>query len=261
MKYDLESVLACVKNDEHWIKKLVIGSVLSISTILLLLIPLLLFLALFHSPDAVPAVLLLFAFCFVVCTIIGLSLLGYCFKAGHDYLNDPMTKLPEWSDFWQLVLIGFKGTLGSILFYLPVMFLTAAYFFTAMHFEPLDDKSESVKTLLFCFDIFTELLFWVYTLFYSLFMANFMKDFNPFAFLNVSEAYKLLKGNGLNYFILVLIVLALSSLLGFSWIILALTIIGLLAIPFVSLYVSIMSCILTARFMQIANEPKNVEQN
>ena len=92
-------------------------------------------------------------------------------------------------------------------------------------------------------------------------MANFMKDFNPFAFLNVSEAYKLLKGNGLNYFILVLIVLALSSLLGFSWIILALTIIGLLAIPFISLYISIMSCILTARFMQIANEPKNVEQN
>ena len=257
MKYDLESILTCVKNDENWIKKLVIGSLYIVAIVMLIIIPIL------SIPLGLSGknVLALFILCFAGALVIGLATYGFCLQAAQDYLYDPKTKLPEWNNFLSLTFTGFKAAIGSILFYLPLIILDLIILVIVVFLVPDTKASKDIGTTTLVINVVMELLYWGYSFFYCLFEGNFLKKFNLFEFLNFAQAYKLLKGNFLNYFILILLVCALSIILGTVSLILLLTIIGILLIPFIIMYTSIIGCILTARFMQIANEPKNVEEN
>ncbi len=255
MKYDLENILTFVKNDENWIRKLIIGSLFIIASIVVWVIP---FTALFFIPKIS---ILLFIIAAFVCVIIGLAVYGYSLQAAHDYIKNPETKLPEWADFWSHVFVGLKAAVGSLLFYLPVLFLGAASLGLSIYLEKQSETQEMYKILLQYFNIIADTVYVVYMLFYSLFNANFIKDFNPFEFLNVSAAYKLLKNNVLNYLILALLILAVGVIGNIASVFLVLTIIGILLIPFVSMYIMIVCGVLTARFVQIAEESKISDTN
>ncbi len=255
MKYDLEKILSCVKNDEQWIKKLIIGGLFIVSIILLIIIPLL---AIPLFPKAFMPLLIV---CATVAVLIGISIYGYGLQTGHDYINNSETKLPEWRNLGSHLLVGFKATLGSILFYLPLLFFGAIAIVLKLYLKYKAEISVTFKFLDLCFDILLQIIYLIYTLIYPLFSANFIKNFNPFEFLNVSAAYKLFKNNKMSYLLLVLLIIAMGTLLYISSLLLILTIIGVLLIPFVAMYINIICGILIARFIQIDNETKNLEQN
>ena len=122
MKYDLEQILSCVKNDDDWVRKFVIGSLFIIAQIILLIIPLL------AIPLFPKAVLPLFIISSLLVVIIGCAVYGYGLQTAHDYINNPRTKLPQWSEFFSHAGVGFKALLGSILVYLPFFILGALAF-------------------------------------------------------------------------------------------------------------------------------------
>lgn len=253
MKYDLEQILSCVKNDDDWVRKFVIGSLFIIAQIILLIIPLL------AIPLFPKAVLPLFIISSLLVVIIGCAVYGYGLQTAHDYINNPRTKLPQWSEFFSHAFVGFKALLGSILFYLPLLFLTACAFVFAHYLEGHSQISETYKVLTFCFNVLCEIVYLLYLLFYPLFNANFIKEFNLFEFLNVSKAYNLFKSSPMNYFILILLILAFGLLFNTAVILLAITVIGSILIPFVIMYINIICSVLTARFVQITGE-QNYQQ-
>lgn len=254
MKYDLEKILSFVKNDDRWIEKIVIGSLFTIAIVALIFI---LICTIWLAPKAFLPLLIL---CTLLSVIIGLAVYGYILQMAHDYITDSETKLPEWSNFGSHLFVGFKAALGSVLFHLPLLFLGAIGLSLIHYLDIQSETSESYKLVSAGVNIIAEIFYLIYMLLYPLFNANFIKDFNPFEFLNFSAAYKLLKNNAMDYLVLVLLILAMGVICNTSVLLLALTIIGILLIPFVSIYINIVCGILTARFVQIDNESKNLEE-
>ena len=93
-------------------------------------------------------------------------------------------------------------------------------------------------------------------MFYFVFNASFLKDFNVFAFINIAKAYRMLKGCWKQYFTALLLILAVGVVLNIASIILVLTIIGVILIPFVFLYFQIVMMDITAQFVRIEEESK-----
>lgn len=254
MKYDFEKILLCVKNDEQWIRKITIGSLFIIIIAFLLTLPVL---AIFLFKSFVIN-FLLFAFFYIAAGVIALAVVGFGLQFAHDYRLDSSSNLPDWHNFWSLTFVGFKAALGSILFLLPVILLGIVSFVFEIHFKGSDSHSELFKTMYFIFNAIANIIYILYFVFYFLFCANFIKEFNLFEFLNFSSAYQLIRGNVLNYLILVVIILSLNTLFNTVALLVALTIVGLILIPFVAVYIQMVSCCLIARFIQITDESKNV---
>ena len=254
MKYDFERILLCVKNDEQWIRKLTIGALFLIIIAFLLTLPVFsIFLLKSFALN-----FLLFVFFYIAAGVIALAVTGFGLQFAHDYRLDSNTNLPDWHNFWSLTFVGFKAFLGSVLFLLPVILFVIVSFVLEVQFKDIAVHSELFKSTYFIFNAIAEIVYILYFVFYFLFCANFIKDFNLFEFLNFASAYNLIRYNVLNYLILMLIVLALNVIFNTVALIFALTIIGLLLVPFISIYIQIVSCCLIARFIQIADEYKNV---
>lgn len=251
MKYDLEKTFCFVKNDDEWVKKLLIGAGLIVLTIALFITPLIFIIALKPLRESFA----IFLFCWLVGSIVGLGITGFGYQAAHDYLKNPETKMPEWGNFKSLVFVGFKAFLGSILFYLPVIFV--AIIAGSLEIASKGKTaSSSIVLASIIVNIFYQVLNMFYMLIFLVFNANFIKEFNMFDFVNYVKAYKLLKGNVMNYVVLVLIVFALAMLFNIGAILLCLTIIGIILIPVGAIYIQIISSVLIARFVQITQEPK-----
>lgn len=254
MKYDFEKILLCVKNDEQWIKKLTIGALFLIIIAFLLMLPL--FSAFLFKNFVINFTL--FVVFYIIAGIIGLAVNGFGLQFAHDYRLDSKASLPDWQNFWSLTFVGFKAALGSILFLLPVILLGIVSFVFEIHFKGSDSHSELFKTIYFIFNAIANIIYILYFVFYFLFCANFIKEFNLFEFLNFSSAYQLIRGNVLNYLILVVIILSLNTLFNTVALLVALTIVGLILIPFVAVYIQMVSSCLIARFVQITDESKKM---
>ena len=254
MKYDLENIFTLVKHDEQWIQKLIIGSLFIVAMIVLFVIP-------FISLAVVPiASLPLFIICLFAAAIIGLGLYGYFFKTAQDYMNNPQTKLPQWSDFFSFVLIGLKGALGSIMYNLPFIIFNLVIVGFLLIFKADNSKIFEVATHMV--DVVMQLFYIAYSLIYLVLEAVFIKKgFNPFQFLNFSEGYKMIKNNFIEYLILVVLYIAISTVLVACSFILFITIVGIVLIPFVIMYACIISFVITARFIQITDEQKSLQKN
>lgn len=253
MKYDVESSFAIVKNDTNWVKKLLIGSGLIIAAVVLFFFPTILAIV---TKTFNAYIILAIIFCWISALLLGFSVSGYCLQAAQDRIHNRVASLPEWDDFWSYVFIGFKCALGSTLYYLPVIVLgivAGIYEVIAKQQGTSSGSANSYETLSFFFNLVHNLIYLVFLFFYFVFNANFIKDFNVFSFVNVREAYKLLKSGFVNYVILVALVLALGVLFNFAAIILCITIVGIILLPFLSVYIQLVTMDITAQYISIAD--------
>lgn len=252
MKYNIEESLTFVKNDKNWGKKLMIGTVIGIVAGLFFFLPSIVALI---TKIFNPAVMVEIVICWIIAGILCLGLSGYCIKACHERIFYRDAQLPEWNDFGGLIFLGFKSVLGSFMLYLPII----AIGLVAGMYEGFGSSANKLAAnyvgtmgISSIVNIIYNVLYFVFTLFYFAFNANFLKDFNIFSYLNYAAAYRRINDNLVQYAILVAMILAVGFIFNTVIFVLCVSVAGLLAVPFAVLYMQLITLDLTAQFIRIS---------
>lgn len=247
MKYNLEESFTYVTHDKEWLKKFLIAGGYAIAAVLLFVVSLIIpFATKTFNATAFIGV----GISWFIGFIFLLAINGFCLKIGHDRIYDRTVPLPDWSGFWSFVFIGIKSSIGSFIFFLPVIalsFVSASYEIAArVHGVSSTTASAFSENI-------ANIVYFVFLFFYFIFHANFIKDFNAFSYLNVAAAYRILKvkENFINYLILAALILALGSIFNFAAVLLCLTIAGILVVPFAGVFVQFVSMDFMAQFLRI----------
>lgn len=251
MKYNIEESFTFVKNDKNWGKKLIKGAVIGIVAGLFFFLPPI---AALISRIFNPAVMVEIIICWIIAGILCLGLSGYCIKACHERIFYRDALLPEWNDFGGLVFIGFKSVLGSFMLYLPIIaigMVAGMYDGFGSSADKLAENYAGTMGISSIVNIIYNVLYFVFTLFYFAFNANFLKDFNIFSYLNYAAVYRRINDNFVQYAILVALILALGFVFNTVVFILCISIAGLFVVPLAVLYMQLITLDLTAQFIRI----------
>lgn len=260
MKYNIEKTFSYVAKDPNWVKKILIGGAICLGSFLLFLIPPI---AAIISKTFNAGVVLTLIICMLIGCIGLLSLSGYGFQTAQDRINNEDAMLPDWNDFWGFVLTGLKSLIGSSLYFLPVIILAViSAIFSVMEKHAETNHLASYSNILivsFIVSAVYQLFNVIFTFFLYLMSSSFVKDFNIFSYLNFAKAYRRIKGNVIDYVILVLLILAVSVVFNIVLLLLAITIVGIIALPFVGFYSQLVVMELIARFTNISEKEIIVE--
>ena len=210
MNLDLEQAFTFLKNDEHWIKKLVIGAAIALFAIIILIAPCI-FVCIAKSFTLKTAAMI------VICTIIA----GFC----------------------GLIVSGFAEIALEHAVKIHIISNNAASFIN------------------FCTNSIYNLVYLLCILFFIAVHINFLRDLNPFSYLNFVKAVKMLKGNIFKYFIMVLVIFAVGLAFEIAGVICILTIIGIIIVPFIIIYIHMVSVNLMAQFANISDNNNSLECN
>ena len=249
MKYSVEESFAFIKQDEDWLRKVLVAMWLIFLALLIFFIPLLTVILI--KSYSLPSILIVLI-CSVISLILVLSVGGFILQFGHDRITNRAAKLPEWNNFWTFVFISFKSCAGSIMFYIPVILvklIAIELVVLQMQGNIPSAAGGTESSLTFFADLFVNLFSLFYMFIYFAFHANFVKDFNMFSYLNYAAAFRLMKGKFVSYLVLIAVLLAVGIVFEISSLMLVLTIIGTFVIPFVYVYIKLVCIDFIAQFM------------
>ncbi len=233
MGISLKQAFMFVPNDSQWLRKIFIGGLLLFFPAFIYVFPgikKLLFNPVNYYWISIFAIFALTIF---------LAVSGYFFKAVHNRIVHSKEGLPEWKYFSYYVYVGLKSYVGGFLFSLPFLALFLLLAITA----PMTASIELIP-----FIIAGAILHVLYTAFYIMMAINFSLDFKITSFFNVEKAFEFIKGNVLNYVLLVFYCLLLAMI---NIVVNAILINGQifsLFIPFVTFYVYLVYTDLFAQF-------------
>lgn len=250
MKYDVEKAFCFIKNDKQWLKKLLIPSVIVITTILLMIISVIFMLVTKDFKSIWSFFFILSAFFYLFSS---LGIYGFTLQYGHDRIYNENAPLPDWENLGSFLFIAIKASLGSLLYYLPLILFSIAATMLEIAAKSSPDSLSLTSSIV---NIVYNLVYILYFLMFFVFNASFLKDFNLFSFLNAAKAYRMLKTTWMQYFVVVLLLLAMGALLNLAGIFMILTIIGVLAIPFALIYIQIVTMDLIAQYVRIEEDSK-----
>ncbi len=252
--YILEETFSFCKNDNNWLKKLIIGTGISLLALIIMLTPIILAFAskTFNFSIVLQIILGIFLAFILACAVN-----GFCIKAAHERIHDRNAKLPEWNEFWTFVFIGFKCFVGSTLFYIPYL----AIGFVIVIFDGIlqSNGSSTIKDNLIFINYLYQALYFLFLLFYFAFNANFIIDYKISSYINAVKAYKRIKDCVLSYVILVILIFAFGCILNIISLVLFLTIIGIFVLPFIWIFLNLITLDLTVQFLNIT-EKKQIEK-
>lgn len=239
--YNFEKAFTFLKTDPNWVKKFIIGS-------LILLIPTAINSLMQLVPDnneqllvkllpvLIPAFILFLLFTFLVS--------GYYFKVINTKIEHNSDILPEWKNIGQLYLIAFKVVAASSLFLLPMFLLIILLLVVMMALKVINPLLMILPFLAII------AVFMVFIVFLSLMNMSFACDLKFSSYFNLKRAGQLLKNNTLNYVLYIIFCFALSSLLKIAAIILTLSVVGIVAVPFLSFYSYLVIAEFSAQFIK-----------
>ena len=248
MNYNLEKAFCFVKDDSGWIKKILTGGLLIIVSYITLLLVLGITIA---TKKMCVWIFLLWLLGFFIFGILNLCVYGFSICYGRNLIGQEHTSLPEWKNFKTFILLGLKAVLGSFLYYVP-MFILSALFIGAdifIRISGIDTSGEVFRIYTFVSDCIYQLVSLLYIIFFFIFNAIFLKECRVLSFVNIPKAFNWLKDNKKNYCLLVLFILAIGVFLNILIFLLALTIIGIIFIPFVVIYIQIVITDLIAQYV------------
>lgn len=244
MNYNIEESFTLVKHDPNWIKKMLIASGIAIVSLLLFFVPPII--ALVGKTFNI-AIAIEIGICWIIAGFLSMALSGYCLKAANERIFYRDTLLPDWRDFWSFLFLGFKSLLGSLMFYLPILAIGLAVGIC----DGFSKSTGSTSGTSFLLNSIYNILYFVFLFFYFAFNANFLKDFNVFSYLNYAAAYRRIKGNFVQYAILVALIMALGFVFNFVAFFLCITVVGILLLPFATIYMQLVSLDFAAQFIRI----------
>jgi membrane protein len=252
VNFEIEKAFCFIKNDSDWLKKLLIGAGINLGAFLSMLICV--FAVLFTRAFNVGGFLIAVLPC-ALFLVAALGVYGFTLQYGQDRIRNENAPLPEWKDFSSFLFTGFKACLGAWLYFIPVFALAGLSFIVQVSAK-VHGGADSYTIASLVVNSLYNLFYLIFLVFYFVFNASFLKDFNVFSFINIAKAYRMLKGCWKQYFTALLLILAVGVVLNIASIILVLTIIGVILIPFVFLYFQIVMMDITAQFVRIEEESK-----
>lgn len=255
MNLDFEKALTYVFKDPQWVNKLLAGTGLIYAILAVLLIPA----AVFVFSDSAFVSGIVFLICYTVSFILSFALAGYIAETANKRINYQNSLLPDWSSFGQFIISGLKYFAGYFLYILPIIVLCLIFLFlTGMMIGSASFYTGAFNTVIFLLMTLMGALvlmcFILVTIFCPLMMSNYFKSLKTLAFVDFKGAFELLKNNAGNYFVIILLFIAMSILAQFVSSILIMTIAGVILIPFVYFYIYLVIAELCAQFVLSAKE-------
>lgn len=255
MNLDFEKALTYVFKDPQWVNKLLAGTGLIYAVIAVLLLPAIVFI--FSGSAYMSSIV--FLICYAVSFILSFAIAGYIAETANKRINYQNSLLPDWNNFGQFIISGLKYFVGYFLYLLPVIILFLIFLFlTGMMIGSTSFYTGSFNTFIFLLMTILGALvlmcFILITIFCPLMMTNYFKNLKTLAFVDFKGAFELLKDNIGNYFVIILLFIAMSILAQFVSSILIITVAGIILIPFVYFYTYLVIAELCAQFVLISKE-------
>lgn len=248
MDLKFEEAFSFVKQDKDWKKKIGIGGALSILAVILCVLPFL-----FLKVASASFIFALFVVCAVSNAAVIFALIGYPYVAANNLINNSEEILPEWNDFGKLIFTGFKSSIGYCLYSIP---LALAYviilgLFACVAF--VDDSIVKLAALIFIFLLIFIIaaLSMLYMLISYLMIGTFSRDLKVLSFVNFKSAFETLKKRWLNYLLLFLLIIAVGVIAQFAMLVLTITIVGAITLPWIVFYISLVSANLIAQYIKV----------
>ena len=253
MKLDLEKAFLFVFKDPSCVNKLIAGAGITISIYLVFFMPILVYI---FSSSAKITIFSIFL-SFIASLILSCLISGFVAETVNKRINYRHSLLPDWSDFRRLVVSGLKYFIGYFLYSIPILILMIVFLILLTFYLGQGNNAETMfvpfgflgLVLLGTIFLFAMIL---YSVFCPLMMANFYKDLKILSFVDFKSAIAMLKGNGTNYFVMILIFIALSFLMQSIFTILFVTVIGSILIPLIYFYFYLVIAEVVAQFVVIA---------
>lgn len=249
MKMDFEKALTYISKDKSWPKKLLLGACILFSAFAVFIIPFVIGLIAHSAVGMLISVVI----CSVISMILFLSLSGYVLVSANNTIRKEDELLPEWSHFGCLILVGMKYFAGYFIYILPVLisgFIFSLIFgLSIMNGHSYSALSGSIMFLfLTLFGAVTFFLYILTAIFLPLMMTNFAKDLKILSFIDVKKAFTMLNNNIGNYFVLILLFIAIGVLGQIVCWFLSLTVIGLVLVPVLYFYLYLVVANIMAQF-------------
>lgn len=194
-------------------------------------------------PVLIPAYILLLVFTAIVS--------GYRFKLTNRIIEKKDASLPSWGAVWEYIIISLKSVVGTCCIALPFVLLFIVLFFVGVILSAINHFLILIPIIL---GSLIGLLFILLTL---VFYASFSVDLKLSSFFNFARIGALLKGNMIKYVVYCALMFGLATLQQTIIFVLGLTVIGILAVPFVSFYMVLVNADLTGQFVLLSGAVKN----
>lgn len=250
MKIDVEKAFTYVKNDPDWVKKYLIGVGLCIFPAMLEIIKIFVPDGKNPSPAEIKllAVLLPIILLFVIGSVICAFLTGgYLVKTANTRMKNPDSCLPDWK-FGEAFWLGLKAFCASGVYVIGIVVfvLCAVLLFNAIF-------QNNILTLIASCIVFIIALICVGVAL-SLGWVAYTIDYKFSSYFNFSKMKQLVNKNIPTFLIYVALMMGLSLFAQIASGMLSLTIIGVVAIPFISFYQIIVSADIVAQFVSTGPE-------
>ena len=257
MELDFEKSLTYIAKDPQWGNKLLAGSGLVLATFVIFLFPLLMLLT-----GSIPVVIFSLTIAMIASFAIWLIVSGYICKAVHLRITQPENDiLPDWSNFGELFVTGAKYFFGYFLYVLPVCLTAFLCGFLFIFGTVSSASSDGSGAFAFLFVVLlgaiTLFLYVLTLLFLPLMMVNFFKNRKVLSFVNLKQGYEMLKNNVGNYFILILLFIAVGMIGQLICSVLFATIVGIILLPILYFYMYLVIVELTAQFVISSEKETN----
>lgn len=251
MNLDFEKSLVYITKDPGWANKLFAGAGIWLASYAVFLAPFLVYIAVGSAFLAGVS----FFVSFFVSLVLNLVITGYYIQTANRRINFANSFLPDWNDIKHFAVTGLKYFCGIFLYFFPLLLFSCIYF--CLLFQKTAASEHFFVSAFLAFTLFGALLLMLYILtmiFCPLMMANYMKNLKILSFVDFKSAFSLLKNNVGNYFVVLLLFVALAIFLQIIVSLLVITVIGIVLIPVVYFYMYLVAAEIIAQFVIVAKD-------
>lgn len=258
MGLNLEKSFKYMFQDTEWKKKFLIGGFFSIGMVLMQLGRLV-----NQLPDSfydekfknMPmegaiAILILLLFVFLVSSVLSCFTSGYFAKNINLRIFRPNAPLLPWDNFGNMFVVGVKASFAVFIYFLILIALmTIPFLFSVLIAVSGGDKA-LILLLMIISILFAIILLFVFCFYLAAASLAFSTDLKFSSYFNFKLIHQFIKKDFFNFFIYIIILFALNSLMGILNTILTLTIVGLVLLPFTTYYQCLVANDIAAQFVR-----------
>lgn len=169
---------------------------------------------------------------------------GYYTKNINQRISKPDSMLPDWSEWGNLFFIGFKATSATMIYIITVVTMAIILFVATV--KLIGDSTIGVIVGLL---LLMPLVFFV-TILFSIANLAFATNLRFSSFFNFKLMKNLIKNNAGEFFLYLILAFAVSMLYSIVSIVLALTIVGIVLLPFLYFYQFLIISDLASQFIR-----------